>query len=151
MTFSQVWPHSEFWNAAMGPCSRMQSRLTQSETTILVKGHRSVCLQGGREITAYWSPLLTTLCHDRALTLVSHSSTSSAIHCIHCSFREASSNILSFLCPSASFTKPRHYKCCILYLYFVFVLKGWSLLPNALRPFKIYCAPPNLGIPRTWI
>ena len=28
----------------------------------------------------------------------------------------------------------------------VFVLKGWSLLPNALWPFKIYCAPPNLGI-----
>ena len=27
----------------------------------------------------------------------------------------------------------------------------WSLLPNALRPFKIYCAPPNLGITRTWI
>ena len=26
----------------------------------------------------------------------------------------------------------------------------WSLLPNALRPFKIYCAPSNLGI-RTWI
>ena len=23
---------------------------------------------------------------------------------------------------------------------------GWSLLPNALRPSKIYCAPPNLGI-----
>ena len=30
------------------------------------------------------------------------------------------------------------------------VLKGWSLLPNALRPFQIYCAHPNLGI-RTWI
>ena len=28
---------------------------------------------------------------------------------------------------------------------------GWSLLPNALRPFKIYCAPLNLGITRTWI
>ena len=28
------------------------------------------------------------------------------------------------------------------------VLKGWSLLPNALRPFQIYCAPPNLGIRR---
>ena len=28
---------------------------------------------------------------------------------------------------------------------------GWSLLPNALRPFKIYCAPPNLGITRTWM
>ena len=35
-------------------------------------------------------------------------------------------------------------------MYFVFVLMGWSLLPNVLRPFKIYCAPPNLGI-RTWI
>ena len=31
-----------------------------------------------------------------------------------------------------------------------FVLMGWSLLPNALRPFQIYCAPPNLGI-RRWI
>ena len=29
---------------------------------------------------------------------------------------------------------------------FVLVLMGWSFLPNALRPFKIYCAPPNLGI-----
>ena len=29
------------------------------------------------------------------------------------------------------------------------VLKGWLLLPNALRPFQIYCAPPNLGITRT--
>ena len=28
---------------------------------------------------------------------------------------------------------------------------GWSLLPNALRPFKINCAPSNLGITRTWI
>ena len=27
-------------------------------------------------------------------------------------------------------------------------LKGWSLLPNALLPFQIYCAPPNLGITR---
>ena len=35
----------------------------------------------------------------------------------------------------------------ILYL---FVLMGCSLLPNALRTFQIYCAPPNLGI-RTWI
>ena len=36
---------------------------------------------------------------------------------------------------------------------FVFVLMGWSLLLNALRPFKIYCALPNLGRPitRTWI
>ena len=33
---------------------------------------------------------------------------------------------------------------CIL-----FVLMGWSLLPNALRPFQIYWAPPNLGITRT--
>ena len=38
------------------------------------------------------------------------------------------------------------YKCL-----FVFVLMEWSLLPNALWPFKIYCAPPNLGITRTWI
>ena len=27
-------------------------------------------------------------------------------------------------------------------LVFVFDLKGWSLLLNALRPFKIYCGPP---------
>ena len=33
----------------------------------------------------------------------------------------------------------------------VFVLMGWSLLPNALRQFKIYSAPSNLGITRTWI
>ena len=32
---------------------------------------------------------------------------------------------------------------------FVFVLMGWSLLPNALRPFKIYCAPPKLRITMT--
>ena len=32
---------------------------------------------------------------------------------------------------------------------FVFVLMGWSLLPNALRPFQIYCTPPNLRIART--
>ena len=31
------------------------------------------------------------------------------------------------------------------------VLMGWSLLPNALRLFQINCAPPNLGITRTWI
>ena len=35
------------------------------------------------------------------------------------------------------------------YLYWI-VLMGWSLLPNALRPFQIYFAPPNLGI-RTWV
>ena len=34
-------------------------------------------------------------------------------------------------------------------MVFLFVLMGWSLLPNALRPFQIYCAPPNLGITRT--
>ena len=28
----------------------------------------------------------------------------------------------------------------------VFVLTRWSLLPNALQPFKIYCALTNLGI-----
>ena len=28
---------------------------------------------------------------------------------------------------------------------------GWSLLPNALRLFKIYCAPSNLGIARAWM
>ena len=32
---------------------------------------------------------------------------------------------------------------------FVFVLLGWSLLPNALRSFHIYSALPNLGI--TWM
>ena len=36
-----------------------------------------------------------------------------------------------------------------LTIVFVFVLMGWLLLPNAL--FQIYCAPPNLGITRTWI
>ena len=28
---------------------------------------------------------------------------------------------------------------------------GWLLLLNALRPLKIYCASPNLGITNTWI
>ena len=28
---------------------------------------------------------------------------------------------------------------------FLFILMGWSLQPNALRPFQIYCAPPNLS------
>ena len=43
--------------------------------------------------------------------------------------------------------------CILLGLYFCIciVLMGWSLLPNAQRPFKIYCAPPNLGITRTLI
>ena len=36
--------------------------------------------------------------------------------------------------------------CTVLYSI---VLMGWSLLPNALRPFQIYCAPPNLGVTRT--
>ena len=31
----------------------------------------------------------------------------------------------------------------------VFVLMGWPLLPNALRTFRIHCAPPDLGIART--
>ena len=30
-------------------------------------------------------------------------------------------------------------------IVFVFVLMEWSLLPNALRTFQIYYAPPNLG------
>ena len=34
---------------------------------------------------------------------------------------------------------------CILFFVFGFLM-GWSLLPNALRPFQIYCALPNLGI-----
>ena len=35
----------------------------------------------------------------------------------------------------------------------VVVLYWWGghCCPNALRPFMIYCAPPNLGITRTWI
>ena len=37
----------------------------------------------------------------------------------------------------------------LVFFFFVFVLMGWLLLPNPLRPFKIYCAPPNLGITRT--
>ena len=32
---------------------------------------------------------------------------------------------------------------------FVIVLMGWSLLPNAVRHFKMYCAPPIVGIIRT--
>ena len=59
----------------------------------------------------------------------------------------------------------RRYRCCpcsiwlIIHSFsgvarnFVFVfffLMGWPLLSYALRPFKTYCAPPNLGI-RTWI
>ena len=28
------------------------------------------------------------------------------------------------------------------------VLKGWLLLPYALRPFQVYCAAPNLDITR---
>ena len=42
-------------------------------------------------------------------------------------------------------------KMFYLYLFFFYFFMGWSLLPNALRPFKIYCAPPNLSITRTWI
>ena len=38
-----------------------------------------------------------------------------------------------------------------MFVLFAFVFMGWSLLPNAMRPFKIYCAPPNLDITRTWI
>ena len=37
------------------------------------------------------------------------------------------------------------------YLHLYLFLMGWPLRPNELRPFKIYCAPPNLGITRTWI
>ena len=33
--------------------------------------------------------------------------------------------------------------CIVLYCI---VLMGWSMLSNALRSFKIYCAPPDLGI-----
>ena len=45
--------------------------------------------------------------------------------------------------------------CCPIYVdYLPFpchrFLMGSSLLPNALRPFKIYCAPLNLGI-KMWI
>ena len=52
------------------------------------------------------------------------------------------------------FVKPwlRSLKAIPIYssIVFVFVLMGWSLMPNALQPFKIYCAPLNLDI-RTWI
>ena len=44
----------------------------------------------------------------------------------------------------------RHFLFISINNCIVFVLMGWSFLPNVLRPFKIYCAPPNLGI-RTWI
>ena len=36
-----------------------------------------------------------------------------------------------------------------MFTHIVFYLMGWSLLPNALRPFKIYCAPSNFDITRT--
>ena len=39
----------------------------------------------------------------------------------------------------------------ILTIYFLLFLMGWSLLPNALRPFKIYCAPSSSGITRRWV
>ena len=42
---------------------------------------------------------------------------------------------------------PRFFLICIV--FYCIVLKGWSLLPNVLTPFEIYCAPPNLGIIRT--
>ena len=38
----------------------------------------------------------------------------------------------------------------ICIVFYCIVLMEWSLLPNALRPFIIYWAPPSLGI-RTWI
>ena len=34
----------------------------------------------------------------------------------------------------------------LVFMFVVFVLMGWPLLPNALRHFQIYCAPLNLGI-----
>ena len=37
----------------------------------------------------------------------------------------------------------------VIALVFVFILMGWSLLCNSLRPFKNYCAPSNLDITRT--
>ena len=40
-------------------------------------------------------------------------------------------------------------KISVVLYCIVFYLMGWSLLSNALRPFKIYFAPPNLGITRT--
>ena len=43
------------------------------------------------------------------------------------------------------------WKITCISICIVFVLMGWSLLPNALRRFQIYCAAPNLGITRTWI
>ena len=44
--------------------------------------------------------------------------------------------------------KQQVYNIQDLYI-FVFVLMGWSLLPNALQPFQTYCAHPNLGITKT--
>ena len=38
--------------------------------------------------------------------------------------------------------------CGVTVLYCI-VLMGWSLLHDALRSFKIYCAPPNLGITKS--
>jgi hypothetical protein len=49
---------------------------------------------------------------------------------------------------TVSYGRTVFYKINVMFV-FVFVLMGWSLLPNALRPFKIYCAPPNFGIIRT--
>ena len=50
-----------------------------------------------------------------------------------------------FKCSSTFFENKKNHQTNYI------VLMGWSLLPNALRPFKIYCAPPNCGITRTWI
>ena len=47
-----------------------------------------------------------------------------------------------------SFQNIFFYQNANMYIVFVFVSVGWSLLPNALRPFKICCAPPNLDITR---
>ena len=51
--------------------------------------------------------------------------------------------LVQIVCPQSRENK---LSCRIV---FVFVLMGWSLLSNALRPFKTYCDPPNLDITRT--
>ena len=43
--------------------------------------------------------------------------------------------------------KTRHCICVSIYIITLYLfLMGWSLLPNALQPCKLYCGPPNFGI-----
>ena len=41
--------------------------------------------------------------------------------------------------------------CIVLYCIVLYCFVGWSLLPNALRPFWNLLYSPNLGITRMWI